>query len=97
MHRGNEVTRAYTDMDEIARELAQHLATLRSALDPVDGSPQDTALCTVETFCDVALRVMSKTNPSKVQSVARTVEIKARIDGTPFYRSADLQQQAKAV
>lgn len=82
------MTRAYTDMDETARELAQHMATLRAAVDPQEGSAQDLALCSVETFCDVALRVMSKTNPSKIHSVAKTVEIKARMDGTPFFRSA---------
>ena len=50
--------------------------------------PVDTALCTVETFCAVALRVMAKINPSKVRDCARTVEIKARMDGTPVVRGA---------
>lgn len=82
------MSRAYTDMDETARELAQHLATIRKHLDPMDDTPIDYALCSVETFCTVALRVMSKTNPSKIQSVARTVEIKARIDGTQVLRGS---------
>lgn len=77
-----------TDMDENARELAVHLALLRDVLNPQDGTEVDTALCSVETFCDVALRVMAKTNPSKVRDCARTVEIKARMDGTPVVRGA---------
>ena len=77
-----------TDMDENARELAVHLALLRDVLNPQDGTEVDTALCSVETFCAVALRVMAKTNPSKIRDCARTVEIKARMDGTPVVRGA---------
>ena len=75
-------------MDENARELAVHLALLRDVLNHQDGTEVDTALCSVETFCAVALRVMAKTNPSKVRDCARTVEIKARMDGTPVVRGA---------
>ena len=77
---------ARADMDATARELAEHLQVLRDALDPVDGSSVDTALCSVETFCAVALRVMKKTNPSKIRSEAMTFEIKARMDGVPVVR-----------
>ena len=75
-----------TDMDQVARELADHLKTLRDAMRPEDGSPEDTALCSVETFCAVALRVMKKTNPSKVRSESRTVELYARLQGIPVVR-----------
>lgn len=77
-----------TDMDETARELAVHLELLRSTLQPKEGTDVDTALCSVETFCAVALRVMKKTNPSKIRDCARTVEIKARMDGLPVVRGA---------
>lgn len=79
---------ARTDMDETERELAEHLELLRETLQPEDGTAIDTALCSVETFCAVALRVLKKTNPSKVRDCARTVEIKARMDGTPVLRGA---------
>lgn len=82
------MTRAFTDMDDTARELGEHLNTLREALRPEDGTHIDYALCSVETFCAVALRVMRKTNPSKVRSEARTVELKALMDGTPVIREA---------
>jgi hypothetical protein len=77
-----------TDMDEVARELAEHLATVRKALDPEDGSPEDTAMCSIETFAAVAMRVLKKSNPSKVRSEARTVEIYARLEGIPVVRGA---------
>ena len=82
------MTRAFTDMDETARELDVHLQALRDHIKPQDGTPEDTALCSIETFCAVALRVMRKTNPSKVRSEARTVEIAARIAGVPVIREA---------
>lgn len=82
------MTRAYTDMDQVEAELAEHLKTVRQALAPQDGTPEDYALCAVETFAVIALRVMRKTNPSKVRSEARTVEIKARMDGIEVIREA---------
>ncbi len=80
------MTRARSDMDETEAELTASLKVLREALAPVDGSDLDTALCGVETFAVIALRVMRKTNPSKVRDAARTVEIKARMDGIPVGR-----------
>lgn len=46
-------------------------------------SPIDKAMSQVEMFIAIALRVMSKANPSKVRSEARNVEIQARMDGKP--------------
>lgn len=80
------MTRARTDMDENAAILAQHLKIIREALKPVDDSAEDYALCAVETFCAIALRVLAKTNPSRIRSEAMTFEIKARMDGTPIVR-----------
>lgn len=82
------MTRARTDVAEITADLAAALRVLRDALQPVDGTPADEALCEVETFCAVAVRLMAKSNPSKVRDVARVVEIKARLDGIPVVRGA---------
>lgn len=79
---------ARTDMDEIDRGMAENLRILREALQPEDGTEVDTALCTLETFVVLSIRVMRKTNPSKIRSEARTVEIKARLDGIPVLRGA---------
>ena len=77
-----------SDVAQLDADITAELKVLRDALDPVDGSEIDTALCSVETFVVVALRVFAKTNPSKLRSEARTVEIKARLDGTPVLRGA---------
>lgn len=70
-------------MDKAAQDLGAALDTIREALGDMEDVTEN-ALAAVSTFCDVALRVMAQTNPSKVRSVARTVEIRARMDGVPF-------------
>lgn len=77
-----------TDMDETEREMVAALRIIREAMKPVDDTDEGTALCTLECFVAVALRVMKKTNPSKVRDCARTVEIQARMDGKPVLRQA---------
>lgn len=71
-------------MDQVEAELTEHLKVIRDALKPVDDTAEDYSLCAVETFAAVALRVMRASNPSKVRDCARTVEIKARLDGLPI-------------
>lgn len=76
--------RACTDVDGLDRQVTAALVQLRAELgELVDDSPADQAICTVEMFVAVALRVMRKTNPSKVRSEAMSVEIQARMDGKP--------------
>lgn len=77
-----------SNVDEIDADLTLALQTIREALNPVDGTPEDNALCAVETFAAVALRVFRKTNPSKLRSEARTVEIGARLSGIQVLRGA---------
>ena len=77
-----------TDMSATEREILEHLRVLRETLQPEDGTAEDTALCSLETFVNVALRVMKRANPSVVRDCARTVEIKARLDGIPVLRGA---------
>jgi hypothetical protein len=77
-----------SDVTEIDAEITEAVRVLRDALAPVDGSEVDTALCSVETFIVIALRVFSKTNPSKLRSETRTVEIKARLDGIRVIQGA---------
>lgn len=77
-----------SDVAEIDADITEAITVLREALQPMEGSAEDTALCSVETFIVIALRVFAKTNPSKLRSETRTVEIKARIDGIPVVRGA---------
>lgn len=80
------MTRARSYVDAIDVDLTLALQTVREALAPVDGTPEDSALCAIETFAAVALRVFRKTNPSKLRSEARTVEIGARLSGKPVLK-----------
>ena len=75
------MTRAFTNMDDTTEAMRKALRVIMAALDPVDGTPEDDAIYSLASFVDVALRVMRKTNPSKIRDCARTVEIKARMDG----------------
>lgn len=77
-----------SDVAQLDADITAELKLLRDTLQPEDGSEIDTALCSVETFVVVALRVFAKTNPSKLRSETRTVEIKARMDGIPVVRGA---------
>jgi hypothetical protein len=80
--------RARSDVRQIDADITESLLVLREALSPMDGSAEDTALCEVETFIAIALRVFSKTNPSKLRSESRNVEIQARMDGIEVQRGA---------
>ena len=77
------------DLAETERELDANLRAIRAALAPADGSPEDAALSGVETFCALAMRVLKKTNPSKIRSEAVTLEIKCRADGIPVVRGCE--------
>jgi hypothetical protein len=69
--------RARADVSEITADLVAALQDIRQYIPP-EG---DDSLAHIETFCAVALRVLRKTNPSKIRDAAMAEEIKARIDG----------------
>jgi hypothetical protein len=71
------MTRARTDIGEIARDLVASVEHFRPHCVALDAD----RWATIETFIAVALRVMAKTNPSKIRDAATIEEIKARIDG----------------
>ncbi len=64
----------------VAADTLHALQTIRAAIKPADGTPEDAALVHLETFAATALRVFHKTNPSKLRSEARTVELSMRLD-----------------
>lgn len=82
------MARARTDVDDLDAEITAALQVLRTKLYLPDGSEQELALCSIETFCAVAIRVFKKTNPSKLRSESRTVELQCRLDGIPVIRGA---------
>ena len=77
------MTRAFAHVAVMESQLIDAFKVIRSSLDAKDDTPEDIALATLETFTILALRVMKKTNPSKIVSEFRTVEIKARMNGLP--------------
>lgn len=77
------MSRLNSDVDALDRDVMAAIKFLRDELAPADGSPADIHIASLETFAVIALRVFRKTNPSKLRSEARTVEIKARMDGVP--------------
>lgn len=77
------MTRAYTDVDAMDHDITEAIKFIRASMSPEDGTVADVHLASIETFAVIALRVFRKTNPSKIRSEARTVEIKARMDGIP--------------
>ncbi|MFN3888107.1 MAG: hypothetical protein ACK4MG_14225 [Aquabacterium sp.] len=76
-----------TDVSEIRRDLTAALAQIRAMVGEAD------ALAHVETFCAIALRVMTKTAPGVIRQAAMVEETLARIDGRPV-DSADVNSPA---
>lgn len=81
------MTRALTNVSGIEADVVRDLRTLCEALQPQEGTPEGDAIYRLEAFVAVALRVMQKSNPSKVRDCAMVVEIKARMDGRPELRA----------
>ena len=69
--------RARTDTTTIATDIVAAVERLRPVAAPYD----EAAWAEVETFIAISLRIMSKTNPSKVRDAAMAVEIQARMKG----------------
>lgn len=71
-------------LDGLQASILADLALLRSHLPPPStpaGTEADDALTALESFVATAIRLMRKTNPSKVRDEARTTEIQARLGG----------------
>ncbi len=73
--------RAKTNIDELTAQAQQNMAALHAAIEPTPEA--EAAFAWLETFVAVSLRVISKTNPSKVRDCSRTEWIKGLMDGKP--------------
>jgi len=80
------MTRSKTDIGTIQGELLRSFAVIRSQVNLLDPEVES-AMAEIETFCAIAVRVMAKTNPSKIRDVAMTLEIQARIHGKKVIES----------
>lgn len=72
--------RAKTITDTIRTDLIDAIGTVRQKLDRTDPAV-DEAWAEIETFCAISLRIIGKTNPSKVRDAAMAEEIAARLQG----------------
>lgn len=73
------MTRARTDITAIAEEVIADLGRLRDHILATNDSALIDAFATIETHIAISLRLMAKTNPSKLHDIARTVEISTLI------------------
>ena len=64
-----------TNISEIAADIVSAVDRLR----PIAAQTDERAWAEIETFIAIALKVFSKTNPSKLRDAARTIEIQARL------------------
>ncbi len=69
--------RARSDIAAMQADLVEALSEVRGLIT----TEHEVAWAQIETFCAIAIRIISKTNPSKVRDAAMAEEIKARIDG----------------
>lgn len=70
--------RAATVTDTLESMVVHELRVIRDRLPVTPDAEQ--AIAMLETFVDVSLALMRKTNPSKVRDVALTSEIRWRLD-----------------
>lgn len=71
------MARARTNVAAIKRDIMDVVEYFRPHCCAID----EDAWANLETFIAVALRVMEKTNPSKVRDVAMAIEIQCRMTG----------------
>ena len=74
------MARARSEIDAMQRDLVEALIQVRGMIDLTEPE-NEAAWAQIETFCAIAMRVFSKTNPSKLRDAAMAEEIKARIQG----------------
>jgi len=74
------------DMSTVEHGLAKALRAIRRAA--ITNRKLDEHMCAVETFCAISLTLMKRSTPEDVRDAARTVEIKARLDGVEILREA---------
>lgn len=71
--------RARTDIGTVQAGLLGALSTVKNGLD-LTNPEIESAMAEIETFCAISVRIMAKTNPSKIRDIAMTLEIQARIN-----------------
>lgn len=73
--------RNYSNVAELAEFVTGNLAVLHAAIS--GNAEAEVAYAQIEWYVAVSLRVIGKSNPSKVRDAARTEWIKGLIEGKP--------------
>lgn len=73
------MTRARTMVEQIRTDIVEAVMLFRPHCTEID----EAAWAQIETYVAITLRIMAKTNPSKIIDAARTEEISARLAGRP--------------
>ncbi len=73
------MTRARSTVDAIRADIIDAMLKFRPHCIDID----EQAWAQVETYVAITLRILAKTNPSKIVDAARTEEISARLAGRP--------------
>ena len=69
------MTRAATDIRQVEADITDCMRVIRECMKPVDDTREDYALCALECFVDIALRLMKVTNPMAADN-ASAVRVK---------------------
>lgn len=76
--------RAEAELDGVVADLMASIGWIRDELgvgtEKIDPRTEE-HMAHIETFCAIALRVLRKTNPSKIRDAAMAEEISARLQG----------------
>lgn len=82
-HARRQAVAEVANVSAIEHDLVDALRTVRHGLNAAAGTPEDYALCAVETFAAVALHVLKRCPPQLIRHAAQVIEIRAHMDGTP--------------
>lgn len=69
------MARARTDVKQINADLMEQLQKIRALVFAHGGDVEQDAWAGIETFCAIGVRLIARSNPSKVRDIAMTVEI----------------------
>lgn len=76
--------RARAELEGIVADLMTSIGWIRDEIgigDRVVDPRTEEHMAHIETFCAIAIRVLRKTNPSKIRDAAMAEEISARLQG----------------
>jgi hypothetical protein len=75
-----------TDATTLEPDILAALRTVRECVDAADGTPAGDAVVYLEQLAQLTLRLIRATNASKVKDIARTLEIKHRMNAAEANR-----------